>query len=53
MTAELDQFIERDADGSYLVTDSESVVYGHGATEAEARADYERSRCEYQEIISR
>ena len=44
--------VERDQDGSYLVSDPVFGVYGHGANEAEAFADFSVSLVEYRDIMA-
>lgn len=44
--------VEKDSDGAYLVSDSLFGVYGHGATEDEAFADFSVSLVEYRDIMA-
>ena len=45
--------IEQDADGTYIVDDDVSVIYGAGDTRAEAVYDYILSLVEYYELCER
>jgi hypothetical protein len=42
-----DLTVERDEDGSFVVGDNQTVVYGHGHTLADAQRDYAASLIEY------
>lgn len=44
--------IEQDADGSYVVSDEVTLVYGWGETEDAALLDYDVSLQEYQELCA-
>lgn len=44
--------LERSEDGTFVVSDYHSVVYGIGDTPNEARADYVISLIEYYELVS-
>jgi hypothetical protein len=43
--------VERDDDGSFIVSDDKFAVYGQGATLDEAIADYKTSLAEYAELV--
>ena len=44
--------IERDDDGSYVVSDDVTLVYGRGDTLAEALAEYDASLAEWRAITT-
>ena len=44
--------VEKDRDGSYLISDPVFGVYGHGTTEDEAFADFSVSLVEYRDILA-
>lgn len=43
--------LERDADDSYVISEDDFGIYGHGATVAEAREDFIVALVEYFEIL--
>lgn len=48
---EFDRYSERDNDGSYIVTDAISTVYGTGSNVDNAREDWAESLAEYYGLL--
>jgi len=43
--------LQQDEDGSYIVNEEKTVIYGHGETPLEALADYIVSMIEYVQLL--
>jgi hypothetical protein len=52
LTQPLQLILERDDDGSYILSDGVFAVYGSGDTEEEAYADYIISLIDYYELLA-